>query len=393
VKGTILDEHKETKRIFGLDIIRSFAILSVLIGHIGQHSNPPSWFKNLGGGAIVGVELFFVLSGFLIGGILLKLVENNQFRNFKNLLAFWKRRWLRTVPLYIIALLAFLRFDYHGWHPLTFHPEYWLFLQNFAWTLPDDFFTLSWSLAVEEHFYLWFPSLFLLNMYIFLSKKPAFYTSVLIFLAIPLLYRLLLPHMEWDEFNFNSRMVVLARLDAIMFGVLMAYIQQYHKTIWRKLSSLFPLWSLLIGILLVWYYNGMHGATSQFIQIVGMTLQAFLLSLLLPRFAQITLEPKHLFQKIVVLTSQISYSLYLGHILMIIFINRMLQTTGYYHTIYPYFYYLYPLYFISFYLLALLTYYTIERPFLDIRDSNLSVTILVKIIPFTIYCIYLVFFA
>lgn len=87
-------------------------------------------------------------------------------------MVFWSVE-MRTLPLYVIALLAFLNFDYNGAHSLFYHPEYWLFLQNFAWPIPNDFFTLSWSLAVEEHFYLWFPLVFFI-LHRFINKKISF---------------------------------------------------------------------------------------------------------------------------------------------------------------------------------------------------------------------------
>jgi peptidoglycan/LPS O-acetylase OafA/YrhL len=384
-------EHQKSEMIFGLDIIRALAIILVLIGHSFQHSELPLWLKHVGNFGSIGVELFFVLSGFLIGGILLNLIEKNKFKTFPDLLTFWKRRWMRTVPLYVIALLAFLRFDYHGWHPLTFHPEYWLFLQNFAWSIPDDFFTLSWSLAVEEHFYLWFPSVFLI-LYIFSSKKSAFYTTVFILLGVALMYRISLPSMNWDEFNLNSRMVVLSRLDAIMFGVLMVYIKYYHKILWAKLYSLFPLWLVFVLALFAWYYSGTPGATTPFIQIFGMTIQALLLSLILPWFAHVIHPPKTILQQGVVWTSRLSYSLYLGHILVIIFVNKSLNFMGMYDIVYSQAYYLYPLYFIGFYGLALVTYYAIELPFLDLRDGKISTNNTVRLLPFILIFLSLILF-
>ncbi len=384
-------DHKQHKMIFGLDMMRALAIILVLIGHSSQHSSAPEWFQKLGALGSLGVELFFVLSGFLIGGILLNLIEKNKFKTFSDLTTFWKRRWLRTVPLYIIALLAFLRFDYHGWHPLSFHPEYWLFLQNFAWSITDDFFTLSWSLAVEEHFYLWFPLLFLV-LFSFLHKNVSFYSAAFILIASAIIYRASLLTMDWNEFNFNVRMVVLSRLDAIMFGVIMVYIQRYHIALWSNLYKLSPVFMLLVGLLFFLHYSGNTGTHLPFIQIFGMTIQSFLLSLLLPWFAERNYEPKNYFSDFITLTSRISYSLYLGHIMVIIFINYMLNITGVYTHIYPQPYLLYPIYFICFYLLAIFSYYTVERPFLDIRDGKLTLKHIIHFIPFGLLVCLLVFF-
>ncbi len=286
----IIEKEKNSEYIFGLDILRSFAILFVIFGHTFEHSNLPQWLKQFGTFANIGVELFFVLSGFLIGGIILKLINKDNFKTRKDLMYFWKRRWMRTIPLYVIALLAWLHFDYNGSHPLSFHPEYWLFLQNFAWSIPNDFFTISWSLAVEEHFYLWFPLIFLL-MYVFISRKKAFYSAAFILLLVAFSYRLSLPFMDYNEWNWNSRMVVLSRLDAIMFGVLMAYLNFFHNTIWEKLRKLSFLWIILVLLILYWYYSGARGIDTYFVQIFGVTFQGAMLALLLPFFNSIKQTP------------------------------------------------------------------------------------------------------
>ena len=86
-------------RVFGLDFLRAIAISLVLISHISLLLFPTSdnfFLKIIRIFGAVGVDLFFVLSGFLIGGILLKHIDLNK-TNFKDLLIFWKWRWFRTV--------------------------------------------------------------------------------------------------------------------------------------------------------------------------------------------------------------------------------------------------------------------------------------------------------
>ena len=93
----------ETERVFGLDVMRASAILLVLLGHATV------WFAsfvpvfNIGClGGYFGVELFFVLSGFLIGSILLRwLIDPGS---TTTLFDFWRRRWLRTLPNYVLFL-------------------------------------------------------------------------------------------------------------------------------------------------------------------------------------------------------------------------------------------------------------------------------------------------
>src|SRR5450432_1247018 len=89
-----------SSRVYGLDIMRAFAIIPVVMGHGGfilnkAETNFP-WIP-----LIDGVELFFVLSGFLIGSILLKIFNEPDFK-FESVMNFFKRRWLRTLPNYYL---------------------------------------------------------------------------------------------------------------------------------------------------------------------------------------------------------------------------------------------------------------------------------------------------
>ena len=95
-----------------------------------------------------GVEIFFVLSGFLIGQLIVKEVLRPP--SAQGLVRFWVRRWFRTLPPYFLVL--FLR-RFEG-HPL--HWKLFVFLQNFDPPVAGSF-PVSWSLAVEEWFYLLTP--------------------------------------------------------------------------------------------------------------------------------------------------------------------------------------------------------------------------------------------
>lgn len=83
------------QRNFGLDLIRAISIALVIIDHR---------FDIMFEIGTVGVQIFFILSGFLIGQILLKDFKNGS--NGATILKFWKRRWFRTIPLYYLVLIC-----------------------------------------------------------------------------------------------------------------------------------------------------------------------------------------------------------------------------------------------------------------------------------------------
>ena len=136
-------------RVFGLDLVRFVAVSLVLAAHAGDVFHPvwqsPRTLETLG---ICGVELFFVLSGFLIGGIIIDTLA----RDPRWLANFWLRRWMRTLPSYFLFLavnVLLMQAAYHRWPAFG---SYVVFVQALFWPHPP-FFNEAWSLAVEEVFY------------------------------------------------------------------------------------------------------------------------------------------------------------------------------------------------------------------------------------------------
>ena len=205
-------------RSFGLDALRVAALLLVLFAH-GCAFWMPSFTAELLFPAtlcsFIGVDAFFVLSGFLIGRALFEINASGQ-----GVLAFWQRRWLRTLPNYYLFLI--ISFCVMG--PLLQRPtgglSYWWFGQNLYAPMQVFFFPESWSLAVEEWFYLLAPVLMLV--------LPRNHTVVRALAALSLLvgfaylrYRAALAGASWDD---EIRKIVLLRLDALAYGVIAASI-------------------------------------------------------------------------------------------------------------------------------------------------------------------------
>ena len=172
-------------RLPELDGIRAIAILMVLFAHAflgftnapGALSEIPSPVMQIIGHGWLGVDLFFILSGFLITGILVETKSRPNY--FKNL---YIRRALRIMPLYFVMIAVWSLF-------YTDAGRYFVLSSVFAASLSDLLGVhephgpgVLWSLAVEEHFYLIWPLVVLL-----LSRRRLFTVSAAIFVAMPIL--------------------------------------------------------------------------------------------------------------------------------------------------------------------------------------------------------------
>lgn len=234
-----------------LDICRGLAILLVLLSHGRTFLIPiaPS-FQFFKFGGFLGVELFFVLSGFLIGSILIEKTLTAP--NFtKEIPRFLLRRWLRTYPNYILFIIInyALLIDGIRTAPPPALIKYFTFTQA-LFTPHDSFFNEAWSLAIEEWFYLITPILIGLLSKIFKTKSIALIFCCLVLLFIPLLTRTIfvLNH-DW---SFNEiRSTTLLRIDSIMIGVIFAWIikrKPFPDSLVRILA-----WGLLIIFICVAY--------------------------------------------------------------------------------------------------------------------------------------------
>lgn len=238
------------KRIYGLDVLRALAIIFVLIQH-GKSLVPlhlQGYYELF---IFDGVSIFFVLSGFLIGGILIKLVENNT-ASGSLLLDFWLRRWFRTIPnyLFILTVLVIINYFFTPLFSVFGTKWYYLFSQNIFWEHPP-FFPEAWSLSVEEWFYLLIPSsIFLfISMMRFSPRKAVIYSALLILIVITIFrfYRhLSLPIGSFEEWDLVFRKQVFTRLDSLMYGIIGAYFNYYLPSIWKKYKKE----ALVLGMIL-----------------------------------------------------------------------------------------------------------------------------------------------
>lgn len=231
---------KTSTRMLELDGLRGYAIFLVLIWH--YFVAPLSQKTDAGFFTVIitslsltwsGVDLFFVLSGFLIGGILLD--NKNGVGYFK---AFYIRRICRIVPLYFLWLIPFFLLLAAGdalipaTSPLTSLYNnslpiwsYLTFTQNLTMvqhaTFGPDWLAVSWSLAIEEQFYLFLPLLIYL-----VSKERLPYILVPLILLAPIIRMGIVNLFSWPHAGFATYVLMPCRMDALLLGVLGAYLMR-----------------------------------------------------------------------------------------------------------------------------------------------------------------------
>lgn len=215
------------QRNFGLDVVRGISILLVLRAH--RYSHQYEW-------GLLGVQVFFVLSGFLIGQILIRDFSGEG--DFTTVFRFWKRRWYRTLPLYYLILILKILFfgNPYGWKMLV----YFFFLQaNF---IGIDFFPVSWSLVVEEWFYIFLPIVTLVFCSKGISGKR--FGGVLVFWTI----FFLLARFFW---NYFEKGLILYQFDCLLLGVLLALCKVKFNNLYQYLNSPILLIVSVVGLFIM----------------------------------------------------------------------------------------------------------------------------------------------
>lgn len=307
-------------RIFGLDVIRALAILLVLCSHSTLLLFPNQ--KHILLTVIqffgtVGVDLFFVLSGFLIGTIILKQVHKGQTK-FKDFCYFWVRRWFRTLPNYFLILLIniALLFVLKG-EVLKGIGVYFAFFQNFNTPHPD-FFTEAWSLSIEEYAYIIGPLVLFVLLLCFkkVSYNRLFILTVLSIILTVTWFRLNF-HFNNDihnmrEWSQHIRKVVIYRIDSVYYGFLMAFLMYYYNaTMMRFKGLLFGVGCLLFLSIhvLIFSFGVQPENAAFFFNILYLPLLSISLLMLFPYAIQ--WNPERFFRTQITSLSVLSYGLYL----------------------------------------------------------------------------------
>jgi peptidoglycan/LPS O-acetylase OafA/YrhL len=310
-----------------LDGVRGCAILLVLLFHLNLLDTTSSVnssdqiFSKLAGAGWCGVDLFFVLSGFLITGILYDSKNgSNYFRNF------YLRRILRIFPLYYAVL--FISFAVIPNLPIGVVPAgnlerlnrvqgdeiwYWLYLSNFYIALVGEWrhgiLDVTWSLAIEEQFYIFWPFVVYL-----LNRKQLMLTCAFLFIIT-------LGIRSFMVFSATHPITILVltitRIDTIAVGAFAALVIRGNLELQRISNFSKIVWGISAVFLLgIFYFRGGFKNTDPIVQTIGF-------SVLCLNFASIiiialTTKPDGTFfrcfsNKNIVALGKYSYAIYLFH--------------------------------------------------------------------------------
>jgi peptidoglycan/LPS O-acetylase OafA/YrhL len=368
-------------RLTGLDTLRALAIMSVMLFHLQWFM--PEVLAPVAQFGWMGVDLFFVLSGYLIGSQLLKPVQQGC---CIDVLGFYRKRAYRILPAYLVVLALYAFWP--RWREADTMSPMWEFL-TFTENLFVDYsknfaFSHVWSLCVEEHFYLLLPVVVLV-----LARRTAFWKTVAMLATLVLLgivvrcyelLHLLRPLAEDDRLGTayieHVYYPTWTRLDGLLAGIAVALVRLFRAKWWTVLArwanGLLAVGMALVGVSMVLFVDRFRSVTgaSAWGTVVGFPL----LSLGLAMVLVAAIEHGSLLGRWRVpgakLLATLAFSLYLTHKavahLMYLWFPTMMDARSWVVA---------PVLAVSCLVVAMLLYVAVERPFLILRDGRAGVRV------------------
>lgn len=335
-----------------LDGLRAVAVFLVILSHFGLEFMPGAH----------GVMIFFVLSGFLITWLLLK--ENERYGTV-SLTAFYKRRTLRIFPAFYVYWLIMVGFLVatgrtvlwpHAWSALFYGSNYYSAINGD----PNNGFSHTWSLAIEEQFYLLWPLVFLMlrgN----LRKMTGFLVALI---GAVWIHRAVLCF----GFHVDQAYIFAAfdtRLDELMVGCLLAVLLKKRalSSLWSAVSANAMLPLATIALLAISIYAGEH-FIDRYRDVFGFAIEPLLVAILVVQI--IAFSSARLWGwtewRVCRFLGRISYSLYLYQQLTLHAVRNALAA-------YPLVVQLACAIMVTI-IVATISYYLIERPFLKLKSPS-----------------------
>ncbi len=353
------------QRVLQFDILRAIAIILVLIHHI-----PKKWIANMDDSLIteffwrvytggwIGVDMFFVLSGFLVSGIYFREYQKS---NTISVGSFLLRRGFKIYPTFYFYLLITILISYYSNLEINSKQLFGevAFIQNYS----DRIWGPTWSLAVEEHFYLFLTLVFFLLRYLYKDNIFKCIPRLFIIIASSCLVLRIVTNINDPIFNFATQyQPTHLRIDSLMFGVLICYYYYFKPEKLQFLEKRKYL-VLIISILnlLPYFIIGRDFFDKydlpSIISTIGFTHLNISFGLILIAFWNIPIN-LNFFTKILSFIGKTSYASYLWHAPIVYFLELWFNNIWY--TI---------LYLTLVFLISYISTVLIEVPFLNLRDK------------------------
>ncbi|WP_223559056.1 acyltransferase family protein [Chryseobacterium lathyri] len=250
--------YNSSERLYGLDHLRALAIVLVLLYHYRAFQHP-AWLDTLGRFGWTGVDLFFVLSGYLISRQLFKEIEKSGSISLK---IFFTKRFFRIIPPYCFTLALYFSFPFFRerealssfWKFITFTQNYGLDVIN------RGTFSHAWSLCIEEQFYLFLPCMLLVAVKAKVLRYTVFFTAFLIIFSLTARFIIwkdfIVPVLDtedfWKVWYMEMYYPTHTRMDGLAVGVTVSYLMQYSSqfknAVHNNGNKLFILGAILLGI-------------------------------------------------------------------------------------------------------------------------------------------------
>jgi peptidoglycan/LPS O-acetylase OafA/YrhL len=326
---------KTNLKLYGLDHLRALAIILVLGFHYQVLFANLSWMACLTKFGWTGVDLFFVLSGFLISSQLFAQIKKG---NSISLKTFFIKRFFRILPLYFFIVGVYFLFPYFREKEAL--PPLWKFLtftQNFG--LDNKHFgtcSHAWSLCVEEHFYLILPLILILLISKNLFSKSYWILVTLFAFGIALRWSIWNNYYPtngvtnesmsyWSEHIYYP---TYNRLDGLLVGVGIAAMYQFLPKFWNKISMFgnqLTVLSLALLIVIYFYFSEIGTYTTS---IFGFPLISIAYGLLVIAAICPSSFLYNFNSKITTLIATLSFAIYLSHKCIIHVVQEFLMKFG-----------------------------------------------------------------
>jgi peptidoglycan/LPS O-acetylase OafA/YrhL len=329
----------KTNKIHSLDLYRGICGYGVAITHFYVYLYQDLFSEYF---SLLFVEWFFVLSGFVLYPQLIKVLNDKR-----HLKTFYIRRWVRTLPLYALALFCASMVT-----ASLFNADFFKYLVFAQKLLPDfisdDFYPVAWSLSIEEYFYLFFP------LFLILLNKVKFINKVLIlFVGMTLVKVALSDSVDLSFYRTGT----LFRLDSILLGFIGAHfkgrIVQHGKLVVAAVVALFAVFLYVQEAI----FLGQVSNTGKILFVALLQLNSFFL--LFGFILADGLIKNDYLQRFCGLLANQTYSIYLFHLIFLYIIKaNFMSVEG------VFVYYLAALFFVSF-----VIYEFFEKPLLNLRPQ------------------------